>query len=311
MGWRDGEARREGPRATATPDAVPVRRIPSLPPRNRGAHKGDFGRILVVAGSRGMVGAAALAGDAALRAGAGLVTIATPSGVYPILAAKVTCCTTHPLPETEAGTIGRAALPTLLSLSGAFDIVALGPGLGRHPETDRVVRALVSRVSGPMVIDADGLNALSGRVGTLSRSSGPRILTPHPGEMVRLLGDAEGRDRLRTAREDTCLRFAREHRVVLVLKGHRTFVTDGERFYVNRTGNPGMATGGTGDVLTGVIAGLLGQGLEPFEAAVLGVWVHGRAGDIAARAKGEVSLIASDVLDALPVAFRSRGHVRG
>jgi len=308
MGSR-AEGARRSPSAALPGGARTVRNVPRLAPRPRDSHKGDFGRVLVVAGSRGMAGAAALAGDAALRAGAGLVTVASPAGVYPILAAKLTCCTTHPLPETPAGTLGAAALREILVLADGFDVVALGPGLGRDRETDSVVRGLVRRSAKPMVIDADGLNALAESVNALKRAGGPRILTPHPGEMGRLLGEAP-RDWLRAAREGTAIRFAREHGVVLVLKGHGTLVTDGERIYRNRTGNPGMATGGTGDVLTGVIAGLLGQGLRPFDAAVLGVWAHGRAGDIAARAKGEVSLVASDLLDALPEAFRMRGRAR-
>jgi len=249
-----------------------------------------------------MVGAAALAGDAALRAGAGLVTVAAPQSVYPILAAKLTCCTTHPLPETDSGTLSHRALSEIRQLAEAFDVVAIGPGLGRHPQTDRLARDIIAGLEKPMVVDADALNALAGERIVLKRAKGPRILTPHPGEMARMLSNITTAD-IRHARADTALRFARIFDVILVLKGHATVVSDGNRLFTNTTGNPGMATGGTGDVLTGVIAALLAQGLSPFDAAVLGVHAHGLAGDIAAAALGEVSLIASDLLDALPAAF--------
>jgi len=276
--------------------------LPELPPRRADSHKGDYGRILVLAGSRGMVGAAAMAGTAALRAGAGLVTIGTPRSVYPILAAQVTCCTTRPLPETPAGTLSDQGISAILRLAESFDVVALGPGLGQHPSTTRLVRHLVLKLPKPMVLDADGLNALAEDVAALRRAPAPRILTPHPGEMARLAGLSAGR--VQRSRKPVALRFARENHVVLVLKGHRSIVTDGRRAFVNPTGNPGMATGGAGDVLTGTIAALIGQRLGPYEAAVLGTYVHGLSGDLAAKQFGEVSLIATDVLDFLPQAFQ-------
>ena len=278
-----------------------VRAIPELPSRAPGAHKGDFGRVLILGGSRGMVGAAALAGEAALRAGAGLVTIGVPAEVYPILAAQVTCCMTRPLAATAAGTLAFAEIRALLEFAGQFDVVALGPGLGRHPETTRLVHELARSVEKPMVIDADALNALAEDMDVLRKAPAPRILTPHPGEMGRLAGLTTGE--VQKARRNVAIWMARTHRAVFVLKGQGSIVTDGVRVRVNRTGNPGMATGGTGDVLTGVIAALAGQGLAPFEAAVLGAHVHGLAGDIAARKFGQVSMIATDVLDALPEAF--------
>ena len=279
-----------------------VERIPRLPARRREAHKGDFGRVLVVAGSRGMVGAAALAGDAALRAGAGLVTVATPESAYPILAAKITCCTTHPLLETGAGTLSQRALNDILELAEAFDAVALGPGLGNHRETSRLVRGLVGGLRKPLIVDADGLNALSEETGILKRVESPRVLTPHPGEMARLIGGVTAKE-VQQARNETAWRFAVEHGAIVALKGQGTVVTDGQSLFTNTTGNPGMATGGAGDVLTGVIAALIAQGLEAFDAAVLGVHVHGLAGDLAAKQLGEVSLMASDLLDHLPGAF--------
>ena len=283
-----------------------IETIPTLPTREPQRHKGDFGRVLVIAGSRGMVGAAALAGNSVLRAGAGLVTVATPQSVYPILAAKVTCCTTHPLPETETGTLCYRGLREICALAEAFDVVAIGPGLGRHEGTWRLVRELVAAVEKPMVVDADGLNALSGATISLKQAKGARILTPHPGEMARLLSGITSAD-IQHARVETAARFAEIYNVVLVLKGNETVVSDGKRVYTNTTGNPGMATGGAGDVLTGVIAGLTAQGLSPFDAAVLGVHVHGLAGDLAVAALGEVSLMASDVMEALPAAFTALG----
>ena len=279
-----------------------IKKIPKPPRRRRDAHKGDFGRVLVLAGSRGMVGAAALAGNAALRAGAGLVTVATTESAYPILAAQVTCCTTHPLPETAAGTLSDKAQKGILDLAAGFTALALGPGLGRHPATTDLVHALVAKIERPMVIDADGLNALAQKPAVLKKAQGPRILTPHPGEMARLL-NVEYAAEVQKARREVAVSFAEKNRCIVVLKGRRTVVTDGERVFINPTGNPGMASGGTGDVLTGVIAGLLGQGLAPFDAAVLGTYVHGLAGDLAAKGKGEVSVIATDVLEELPDAF--------
>ena len=280
-----------------------VRALPHLPPRARDGHKGDYGRVLVLAGSRGMVGAAVLAGRSALRSGAGLATVATPASVYPILASHVACCTTRPLPETRAATLSERAFDEIATLAKGFEAVALGPGLGRHAATTRLVHKLVEKLPQPMVLDADALNALAENVRILKKAAGPRILTPHPGEMARLLklksGAAVQKDRL-----DIAVCFADAHEVVVLLKGHGTVVTDGDRAYVNATGNPGMATGGTGDVLTGVVAALLAQGLGPFSAAQLGAYIHGLAGDIAAFEVGETSLIATDVLDVLPRAFK-------
>lgn len=282
-----------------------------MPPRRADSHKGEYGRVLVLAGSRGMAGAAALAGNAALRAGAGLVTIGTAESVYPVLAAQVTCCMTRPFPETSAATLSDRGRGEILDFARSFDVVALGPGLGRHPSTARLVHHLVLGLEKPIVLDADGLNALAEDVEVLRRAPAPRVLTPHPGEMGRLAGLTPAE--VQKSRRRVAFRFAREHRAVVVLKGRRTVVSDGRRVFVNPTGNPGMATGGTGDVLTGAIAALLGQGLRPFEAAALGTFVQGLAGDIAARKFGEVSLIATDVLDCLPQAFlriRSRSRRR-
>ena len=276
--------------------------IPRLSPRSPDAHKGSFGHVLVLAGSTGMVGAAALTGDAALRSGAGLVTIGTPKSVYPILAAKVTCCLTRPLPETSAGTLALDAFAEVREISAGSDVIALGPGLGRHESTMQFVRRVVAEIEKPMVVDADALNALAGDTNILKDTPSPRILTPHPGEMARLTGRSV--TEIQADRNGTARHFAKEYGVVLLLKGRGTVVSDGDRVYVNATGNPGMASGGTGDVLTGMIAALLAQGLPPFDSAVLGAHLHGLAGDIAAERLGQTSLIATDLLNALPDAFQ-------
>jgi NAD(P)H-hydrate epimerase len=281
--------------------------LPAIPPRRADAHKGDFGRVLVLGGSRGMVGAAAMAGEAALRAGAGLVTIGCPRSVYPILAAKVTCPMTWPLAETEEDSLAEAALePVLARLEAGFDAVAVGPGLGRHEATRRFARGLVERSPRPFVCDADALFALAEDPAALGRARAAGVLTPHAGEMARLIGTSAGDVQARRAEvaSDFARRFPRH---VLVLKGHGTLVAAGDRLWRSTSGNPGMATGGAGDVLTGAILGLLGQGFSPYEAARLGTYAHGRAGDRARDALGEVGLIATDILAALPAAFRELG----
>lgn len=285
--------------------------LPGLAPRERDGHKGDYGRVLVIGGSHGMAGAPCLCGEAALRSGAGLVTIAVPVGLYPIVAAKVTSCMTHRLPERPGGGLSDSGLDEVIEYAGQFDVIALGPGIGRAPETVRLVHALVSKLERPMVVDADGLNALSGNAGVLRAARAKRILTPHPGEMARLAA-LKSAEEVQQNRLGIASEFALKFGVVVALKGYHTVVTDGERYYENNTGNPGMATGGTGDVLTGVVAALVAQGLEAFEAAQLGVYLHGLAGDLGAERLGEISLIASDLLDELPRAFQQRqAHRRG
>lgn len=276
--------------------------LPKLPQRPPEAHKGDFGHVLVVAGSPGMTGAGCMAALAAQRAGAGLVTLALPRCLNLVAEVVLGSAMSLPLPQTPAGALGAKALEHILRIAGQFDIFAIGPGLRAAPQTQQMVRGLVKELSAPIVVDADGLNALAGHLDALRVRSGPTILTPHPGEMRRLAGF----DSTACVQEDrvgVAIGFAQEQGVVLVLKGHGTVVTDGERFYVNGTGNPGMATGGTGDVLTGLIAGLLCQGLTPFDAARLAVFVHGLAGDLAARSVGELSLVAEDVLERVPEVF--------
>jgi NAD(P)H-hydrate epimerase len=286
----------------STPHLELVMSLPRLPPRPADSNKGSFGKVLVVAGSRGMSGAAVLCASAALRGGAGLVKLAVPSDLLPIVAASNPCYLTSPLPQDELGRLSASAQGPLLDLIAANDVLALGPGLGRSSDLDALLASLVGLGRVPTVLDADGLNAFAGHPEQLERGGMPLILTPHPGEFARLLGvDVAS---VQSNRQELAARFARERGIVLVLKGYGTIVTDGQRVYHNATGNPGMATGGTGDVLTGLIAALLAQHLEPFAAALLGVHLHGLAGDLARDQLGEVSLTASDLLDYLPHAFQ-------
>jgi hydroxyethylthiazole kinase-like uncharacterized protein yjeF len=278
-----------------------VEELPRLPERRPGSHKGDYGRVLVIAGSPGMTGAAFLAGKAALRSGSGLVTVACPESLNPVLEVKLTCVMTMPAAETADHTLAMAALDVLLERTEQCDAVALGPGISQHEETRRLVRALVESIEKPLVVDADGLNNLVGATEVLKRRRAATVLTPHPGEMARLAGISTSL--VQEAREETAADLARGHKVVVVLKGSNTVVTDGRSSYVNKTGNPGMASGGTGDVLTGMIVSFLGRGFGPFEAAQLATYLHGAAGDIAAGEVGQESLIATDLLAALPYAF--------
>jgi NAD(P)H-hydrate epimerase len=287
----------------SSPTVETIIELPVLPPRPPDSNKGNYGRILIVAGSRGMSGAAILAASAALRSGAGLVTLAVPEEILPIVAGANPCYLTAGLPQDSNGRLCNGAERKLLDLAEANDVVALGPGFGQSQEITTLVQAALARVQASVVLDADGLNAVQRCTDCFKRRTAPLIITPHPGEFARLLStDVRS---VQANRQDCAVRFAAEHGLVVVLKGHETVVTDGRRVYHNTTGNPGMATGGTGDVLTGMIAALLGQHLEPFAAALLGVHVHGLAGDLARDGLGETSLIASDLLDYLPGAFRN------
>jgi NAD(P)H-hydrate epimerase len=275
--------------------------LPHLPARAPDAHKGTFGRALIVGGSRGMSGAAALAGLAALRGGAGLVQVAVPASSQAIVAAIEPSYLTVGLAEDSEGRICAANKGPLESLMKAASAVAIGPGLGRSDELDRQVLAWFEQLPCPAVFDADALNALAAGK-QWPAAGGPRILTPHPGEFSRLTGQPS--QSIARQREAHAQQFAAQHGVVLVLKGHRSVITDGSALAVNSTGNPGMATGGTGDVLTGLIGALLAQGMTAYDAARLGVFLHGLAGDLAAAELGQVSLIASDLVRFLPAAFR-------
>ncbi len=282
-----------------TPDLVRA----WLPPRPPTAHKGDFGRALIVGGSAGMLGAVLLAGRAALRAGAGLVTLGVPQSLNLAAKAALLEATTLPLPESEWQTLNPTALVEILSLLPRMDALAVGPGLSRDAGTALFARQLARKARLPLVIDADGIVAFAGEQRVeLKKRRAPTVLTPHPGEMAALLGtstDAVQNDRIAAA-----LQAANDCGAVVVLKGARSIVAapNGE-VYVNPTGNAGMATGGSGDVLTGLIAALLAQGLDALKAAVVGTYLHGLAGDLAAAEKGQPSLIAGDLNEFLPAAF--------
>jgi NAD(P)H-hydrate epimerase len=276
-----------------------------LPPRPLDANKGNFGRVLVVAGSRGMSGAAILAGTAALRGGAGLVRVAIARSIWPIVASAHPCYMTVSLDEDPFGRLAAPALQELHEHLKWATVAVVGPGLGQSDDLGTLIAEILTTFEKPLVLDADGLNMLAqGRLELLARRPAPTILTPHPGEFARLTGQAISETEAR--RMEAASGFVRDHPCVLVLKGAGTIVADTNRLYINRTGNPGMATGGTGDVLAGLLGALLGQGLDPFEAAALGVHVHGLAGDRAAERLGEPGMLATDVLDELPGALRSR-----
>jgi NAD(P)H-hydrate epimerase len=280
-----------------------IETIPALPPRPADSHKGLYGTVLVIAGGRGMAGAAALVGAAALRSGAGLVRVASPAEVQPTVASFEPSYMTFPLADDGEGFLQfDAAVPALEHLIDSADVVAAGPGLGQSNQIQALVRWLLETCDKPLVIDADGLNALSKQRELLSQVTHPVVLTPHPGEFARLMDMDVAH--VQADREANAARLANlSESLVVVLKGAGTIVTDGRRVYVNRTGNPGMATGGSGDTLTGVIAALLAQKLAPFEAVQLGVYAHGLAGDIARDQNGEIGMIAGDIVDALPDAF--------
>jgi hydroxyethylthiazole kinase-like uncharacterized protein yjeF len=279
---------------------------PLIGPRPLAANKGNFGHTLVIGGSVGKAGAAAMAGMAALRSGAGLSTVATPKSVLVTVAGFHPEVMTEPLDETDAGSISTRALAgaRMDALVKGKTVLAVGPGISRHPETAKFVRSLVAKCKTPLVLDADGLNAFEGRAGKLDSKGRILVITPHPGEMARLAGStvaAVQRDRINVART-----FAREHELIVVLKGHRTLIAQPDgTVWANTTGNPGMATGGTGDILTGMVAGLIAQNPEHIVAAVIAaVHLHGLAGDVARESMGEHSLVATDLVKALPEAFR-------
>jgi NAD(P)H-hydrate epimerase len=280
-----------------------VREVPKLKPRPVAGHKGTFGRVYIVAGSIGMTGAAALVGRAALRAGAGLVRVATAKSALPIVATIEPSYTTMPLAEDSAGRVSTKAINAILDAAQEHDVVAIGPGMGQSPGLRSIVEAIMQQEGLRLIIDGDGLNNLS-MLGDWPRKRKANLtLTPHPGEMKRLWSGLFRED-MPQDRQETATRMAARTGAVVALKGAGTVVTDAKRVYVNTTGNPGMATAGSGDVLTGITAALMGQGLDNFDSTVLGVYVHGLAGDVAADRLGQISLMATDIIDALPEAFR-------
>lgn len=264
-----------------------------LPQRRKNAHKGDFGRILLLCGSVGYTGAAALAAMGSLRAGAGLVYLGVPESIYTIAAVKLTEPIVFPLPEKD-GKLAAAAINEIANVLHKMDAVLIGPGLGQSEDTFAVTRWVLENFSGPVVVDADGINVLSSHKNILRGRTNPTILTPHEGEFSRLTGNYPT-DRITDAQK-----LAQDLGVVVVLKGFESIITDGTTTYINPTGNPGMAVGGSGDVLAGVITSLLGQGVTPLQAAACGVWLHGAAGDICADEIGQYGMLPSDMLNVLP-----------
>ena len=279
--------------------------LPPLPERTPESHKGTFGRCLLIGGSRGMSGSISLAGTSALRSGAGLVTLAVPATILPTVAATSPCYMTLPLPDNATGECSTSIDVRALTNSRQFDAIGCGPGIGTGKGASQTTQQLYHHATEPTVFDADSLNVLAAEKVDLRQSSGPRIITPHIGEFRRLTGRTSA-----TVAElrDLAPEWAQQNQVTLVLKGHQTIVTDGQQLCRNTTGNAGMATGGSGDVLTGTTASFLAQGLTAFDAARLAAYVHGRSGDIAAEQLGMVSLIATDIIDYLPNALRELGE---
>ncbi len=274
-------------------DARLVRMV--LPVRKRDTHKGDYGRALLLCGSEGLTGAAMLAARAALRTGAGLVHLGVPEKIYPIVAARAGSEIVFPIPCDEAGRLCLASFDEIDRRLVGMDAVLYGPGLGRSQELTALTLKLLQTCRVPLVLDADGINAVAGHIDVLRESACPVILTPHDGEFMRLGGDPKAKDRVCEA-----MRVAARTKSVLLLKGYRTIITDGLNVYRNTTGNPGMATGGSGDVLAGVIVSFLAQHVMPLEAAAAGAWLHGSAGDLCAGRLGEYGLLPEDMIEALP-----------
>lgn len=264
-----------------------------LPDRDPWGHKGSFGKILLLCGSRGFTGAAYLAAMGALRSGAGLTFLGVPESIYAIEAVKLNEPVVFPLPD-EDGKLSYLAVSEVLKRLPQMDAVLIGCGLGRSKGTLSIVKAVLENARCPVIVDADGINVLAEHKDILRGRAYPTILTPHEGEFVRF-GGTIGEDRMASAAY-----FAREWNSIVLLKGHETCITDGLTGYLNRTGNPGMAVGGSGDVLAGIIVSLLGQGIPPLEAAACGAWLHGAAGDICAEEIGQYGMLPTDMLKELP-----------
>lgn len=264
-----------------------------LPRRPAEAHKGNFGRILLLCGSLGYTGAAYLSAMGALRSGAGLVYLGVPESIYAIEAIKLNEAIVFPLPESD-GKLSEAAIPEIRSRMAKMDAVLIGPGLGRSEAVAAVVRTVLREFTGPVVVDADGINEIASHMDIVRERRYPTVFTPHPGEFSTMGGDTAA-DRVTAAK---CM--AEDLGITLVLKGHKTVVTDGKTVYVNPTGNPGMAVGGSGDVLSGIIVSLIGQGLSPLTAAACGVYLHGLSGDVCAKRMGQYGMLPGDMLGELP-----------
>jgi ADP-dependent NAD(P)H-hydrate dehydratase / NAD(P)H-hydrate epimerase len=279
-----------------------------VPLRQRVSHKGSYGRLLVLAGSAGYTGAAAMTCMGALRAGAGLVYLGIPKSLNPILESILTETITLPMDETADGVFSATNLDRIVEFSQTMDAVIIGPGIGTSPETTELIKKLLGKLNKPLVLDADGLNCLGNETDCLTDYSAPLIVTPHPGEMARLTDRNTGE--IMNNRWSAALDFSQAHKIITVLKGAGTVIADpaSDKVYINITGNPGMATAGTGDVLSGMIGGFIGQGIEAVDAARLGVYMHGMAGDLAAEKIGQHSLIASDLINFIPTAFANLSY---
>ena len=264
-----------------------------LPDRDISAHKGNFGKILLLCGSVGYTGAAALAALGALRVGAGLVFLGVPASIYLIEAIKLTEAIVFPLPDIK-GMFSEESIAPIGEKLKAVDAVLIGPGIGQSPACFSIVEYVLRAFHGPVVLDADGLNLIAAHKDILRDRTSPTLLTPHAGEFARLGGDVTG-DRIHDA-----VAMAKDLNTAVVLKGHGTVITDGNQIFVNPTGNPGMAVGGCGDVLAGMITGLLGQGIEPLKAAACAAWLHGAAGDVCADELGQYGMLPTDMLKVLP-----------
>ncbi len=275
-----------------------------MPKRRSESHKGDYGHLLILGGSPGLTGAVCLAARAALRSGCGLVTVGIPAGLNMILEVKLTEAMSLPLADTQRGTFSLRAAETCLDfISKKADGVVIGPGISTEKETSQFVKKVISGADKPVIIDADAIKIISGNKDILRHiETVGSILTPHPGEMAYLTGETI--QEIQRTRQEKAISFAKEYKTVVVLKGHNTVVTDGSQLYVNLTGNPGMATAGSGDVLAGIIGSLLVQGYDCFQSAKKGVYIHGLAGDFALKEKGETSLISSDIIESLPDVFQ-------
>lgn len=277
--------------------------IKKIKPRAKDTHKGDYGHVFVLAGSVGLTGAAYLCCQGTLLSGSGLVTLGIPKSLNPIMEIKLTEVMTLPLDETDEQSLSSASQDKILNFVSKVDALAIGPGISRNTQTQDLIRNLIVRIDRPIVLDADGINAFEGFASKLKEVNAPLVITPHPGEMSRLI--KKNINDIQRDREGIAKDFSRKFNSVVVLKGFKTVVANKDEIYVNESGNPGMATGGVGDILTGMIASLIGQGLDPFGAAKLACYVHGLAGDLALKEEGEISLTAGSILKYLPKAFKS------
>jgi len=280
--------------------------IAVISPKSEDSHKGDYGKLFIIAGSPGLTGAAYLSSQAAIRTGSGVVTLGVPASLNVILETKLTEVMTIPLAETEGYSLGLKAEEKILDFSKKCDVVALGPGLGKDKETHLLIRSLVENLDRPLVIDADGLNAIGTDLDIIKNRNETTVLTPHPGEMARLVGASI--DDVQENRETMAKDLAVQTGAIVCLKGHKSVVADPEgSIYTNTTGNSGMSTAGCGDVLTGMIASFIGQDIFAYSATIAAVYLHGLAGDIAAENMGSFSMIASDIIDSISEAFDKAG----